>query len=294
MIGPVKKSSIGFGALCGTLAMVCCLYQPAFGYRRAVQSKDNVKNKLYPRKERFELSVPNLGIILNQSYVQTQLLNAGLVYHLSSEWGVGLDFSMALNQDRPERICVESFYNDPDNQLGDPCGDVGALEELGPRGVGAGNRNANYGPAYVPIREIGNIISLSAVWVPVYGKQLVLKSSTSYFDLYFEFGGALVSSTYYPKMSTLLNGKPSRGQANADGSLPEIGAEPDEAYAYGEEGRPGAESQSHVAINLGIGQKFHFARKFHVKLYLRNMTLLGTPNSFDNLFALFGGVGMRF
>jgi hypothetical protein len=33
---------------------------------------------------------------------------------------------------------------------------------------------------------------------------------------------------------------------------------------------------------------------FHVKIYVRNMTLLATDQGFENLFALYGGIGFRF
>lgn len=277
------------------LATLVLGFGEALAYDRAIEGSDNVKNKLYPRQKRFELSAPNGGMILNQSYVETLLLNAGFVYHLSEEWGFGLDVSLASNSDKAERYCIENFYNDPGKQLASPCGGREALDDLGDRD-GADGRLANYGPAYVPIREIQNIFTLNAVWVPVYGKQLVLLSSTSYFDLFFELGGALVTSQYYEKQEILRNGNASRGTFKSDGTQPEppIGAEPDEADSYDVDGRPEPISQSNIALNVGIGQKFHFGDKFHLKMYLRNLTLLGTPSTFENLFVLFGGFGMRF
>ena len=47
-------------------------------------------------------------------------------------------------------------------------------------------------------------------------------------------------------------------------------------------------------INLGLGQKFHFMKRFHIKAELRNYTLLATPTGFDNFFTLWGGIGVRF
>ena len=264
-------------------------------YKRAIEGKNNVKNKNYPKKKRFELSVPNVGMVLNQSYIETFVLNVGFVYYFSEEWGFGLDYTTASNSDKGERSCIENFYNDPSNQLADPCGDVSNLEELGDRSS-TPPRNANYGPAYVPIREISSIITLNVTWVPVYGKQLIFFNNTNFFDLYFEFGGSLVSSTYYSQQEILRNGNASRGTFNEDGTQPNppIGAEPNEFGSYGIEGRPDPIGESHVALNFGIGQKFHFLKRFHAKLYLRNMTLLGTENTFENLFALFGGFGARF
>lgn len=260
----------------------------AFGYDRAIEGADNVRNKLYPRKSKFEVNIPNAGLILNQSYVDSFVLGGGIIYHMSEEWGVGFDGVQVLNSDKAERSCIEQFYNDPLDELGSVCGDEDELLAL-PEGS-----KANFGPAYVPIREIQNIFTLNAIWTPVYGKQLIFMSATSYFDLFFEFGLGLALSDFYPKQDTLRNGNQSRGVFDADGNSDDnLGAGPDELYAVGEDGRPDPESQQHVLANLGIGQKFHFGNRFHIKLYLRNMTLLGTDAGFDNLFVLYGGFGLR-
>jgi hypothetical protein len=158
----------------------------------------------------------------------------------------------------------------------------------------------------VPIREIGNIIVANAVWNPVYGKQLIFLSATSYFDLFFEFGLGIATSTFYPKQAQLRNGKTSRGtfpeeeiitadpdvDPNTRDDVP--GASVDQTDSYGMDGRPDPESQTNELLNLGIGQKFHFAKKFHFRMDLRNLTLVGTPSGFENLFILFAGAGMRF
>ena len=73
-----------------------------------------------------------------------------------------------------------------------------------------------------------------------------------------------------------------------------IGATADEDFAYGVAGRPDPISGQHVALNLGIGQKFHFGGRFHIKVALRSTTLLGTEQGIESLFALYGGAGIRF
>lgn len=260
-------------------------------YRKAVEGKENVKDKLYPKKKKFELNIPNAGLVLNQSYVNTFLIGGGFTYFRTEEWGFGLDFTLASNSDKPERECIETFYNDPLDEIGEPCGGSDVI---------AGT-SGNYGPAYVPIREIQNIIAVNLAWNPVYGKQLIFLSATSYFDLFVDMGLGLVSSRYYPKEEILRNGSKSRGQFNEDGSNPgpagdpaHIGADVNEDYAYGSSGRPDPENQTNVAAIFSVGPKFHFADRFHIKLFLRNITLLGTPTGFENIFALYGGAGMRF
>lgn len=261
----------------------------AKAYRKSTEGKDVVKRKLYPKRKKIELSVPNAGMILNQSYINTMMVNVGINYFFSETWGIGFDYSMAMNEDKDERECIENFYNDPNERVTEACGGPGGLDE---DGTGA----ANFGPAYVPIREIQNIMTVNALWNPIYGKALMLLSNTIYFDLYFELGLGLVNSEYYPKQEILANGNKSRGQFNPDGSqpTPPLGAGGGEVDSYGEAGRPAVETQSNVLVNLAIGQKFHFKDRFHIKVFLRNHILVGTePNGFDTLLAMYVGAGMR-
>ena len=46
-------------------------------------------------------------------------------------------------------------------------------------------------------------------------------------------------------------------------------------------------------FNIGIGQKFHFSKRFHLKFYVRDQILLGTDQGFDNLLSIMGGLGFR-
>lgn len=280
------------------MVVLVCLLGLLFGseswaqqnYQKSTEGQEVVLNKIYSKRNKLELS-GGVGFILNQSYIETTLLGAGLSYYFSEEWGASFDFAMASNNDKPERGCIENFYNDPDEEVGAPCGGPDLL---------SGTKNANYGPAYVPIREISNILTANVVWNPVYGKQLVLLSTTSYFDLFVEGGLSLVGSKFYAKQTTLNNGNPSRGDfqidPNTGATLPnqKIGAAVTEEDSYGLAGRPLPEDQSNIAINLGVGQKFHFAKRFQLKMYLRNMTILGTEAGFENLFALYLGLGVRF
>lgn len=250
-------------------------------------------NKLYPKKETFELNLVNVGFILNQAYVETLLFGIGASYNFSEEWGFGADIMFGNNTDKPERECIENFYNDPFEEVAAPCGSADNLE---------GTQIANYGPAYVPIREINSLIIGNLLWNPIYGKQLVFLSSTSYFDLLIEVGLGLANSTFYPKQEVLKNNRKARGSfpdnipdaEKQQSSEDAIGAEKEDVGSYGIDGRPEPESQSNVLINLGVGQKLHFAKRFHIRLDLRNITLVGTPSGFENLFILFAGAGMRF
>ncbi len=265
----------------------------ADSYEKVTDSKDVVKNKIYPKKGRLEIAGPSLGLIMNQSYVNTMLLHGGIQYFPNETWGIGAEIALGMNSDKSERNCIETFYMDPRGNIAPECGSQGNPDEdLAP------DLGGKYGPAFVPIREIKFIAAANYIWTPVYGKQLFMLSATSYFDLFFIVGGGIVSSDFYAKRDTLNNGNRPRGDAISEGGVrtlpPGIGADPSDADSYGEAGRPAPESQTNLLLNLGIGQKYHFLKRFYFKAELRNFTLLGTPSGFDNLFAIWGGFGVRF
>ena len=292
----------------GYLALGCFVVtlfsQVSFGaanYRKATEGREVVKSKIYPKNKKIELNLPNLGVIMNQSYVNTFMLSGGLNYFFSETWGVGLDIALGINSDKDERTCIENFYYDPEEEVGSACGDSSQLT-----GADAnGNTFPRMGPAYVPIREINNMIIANLTWTPVYGKQLVFLSNTSYFDLFVEMGLGIANSTFYQKRDILANGNTPRDvftpedegtpeqQAQAKEKNNGIGATVAQTGSYGIDGRPSAEDETNVMFSFGVGQKFHFGGRFHVKVYLRNMTLVGTAQGFDNLLAVMAGAGMR-
>ena len=274
------------GLLCG--AIWSAPARAVSGYRKATEDDEVVKNKLFPKKEKVELEGPSIGGILNQSYVNTFLVGAGVNYYFSEMWGFGVEGAIALNQDKDARDCIENFYNDFKFNIDDECGSSDNL-----------SAPANFGPAYVPIRETKYILGANAIWSPIYGKQLLFLSATSYFDLFFIFGGGLVISDYYAQQTDLKNGKTSRNKyydpdQPPAGNNSKPGAEVNEKYAYGIDGRPAPTTESSPMINFGIGQKYHFMKRFHIKAELRNYTLIATQTGFDNFFTLSGGLGVRF
>jgi len=271
----------------------------AADYKKATEGKEVVMGKLYPKNERFELSLPDVGVIMNQSYINTLLLGGSLTYFMSENLGFSVSGAIGQNSDKAERTCIESFYFDPSNEVGVACGEPGLLE-----GADANNDGfPRYGPAYVPVRELQQVVIANIVWAPVYGKQLFLKSSTSYFDLFVELGLGFATSKFYAKRELLANGNVPRGtyidpatndKVIADTNNAKIGAEVGQSDSYGIAGRPVPEDQGNVLLNLGVGQKFHFGKLFFVKVYIRNMTLLGTDQGFENLLTLHGAAGIRF
>ena len=261
-------------------------------YQKATEGNDVVRDKLYPKNGRVELNGPDFGLILNQSYVDTYLVHGGINYYFSETWGAGGEFALGMNQDKGERKCIETFYIDPNNTIVPECGAQGDPDSDLSSGGG------KYGPAYVPIRELKYMFIANAVWSPIYGKQLFMLRNTNYFDLFFTFGGGLAMSDFYARRDTLNNGNAPSGDVIDNGgtkTIPDnIGASAAQSDSYGDSGRPIAESQTNLLVNVGVGQRFHFAKRFNVKVELRNFTLLGTQSGFENMFALWGGFGMRF
>ena len=284
--------------LSGAFLLIILLTSSVFAetsgnYRKSTDGDEVVRNKLYPKDKKLEVNFPNFGYIMNQSYISTFVTGGGVSYFWSEAWGINFDFLYALNVNKDERTCLESFINNFTYSVtGAECTSQNPDAQTpvdGKTKNAKGKRNANYGPAYVPIRQLNYVITANATWNPIYGKQLSFLSFTNYFDLFVNFGGGLAFSQYYPLATTLANGKPSRGSQS-----PDSGAETSETSSYGDAGRPAPDNQTNVVLNLSLGQKFHFANRFSLKAEIKNFTLLGTPQGFDNFFALVGGIGVRF
>ena len=265
------------------------------GYHKATEGQAVVLRKLFPQKNRIEVN-SNFGAIMNQSFIDTLILHSGISYHYSEEWGLALEGIMAMNQDRAERTCIESFYNDfRDPKTATPQLNPKCRE--GPLGGKANipDTDVNIGPAYMPITEIGNLFSLSAVWSPVYGKQIFsFLPRTSHMDIFLSIGGGIAMSTSYPLVRELKNGKIARREGdNSNKTAAEIGASETETNAWGVKGRPELEQQTNPFISLGVGQKYHFLKHLFIKVELRNFTLLATSQTYHNFFTMWGGLGLR-
>ena len=254
-------------------------------YQRAGDGTEVVLRKTFPKKSRVEVEGSG-GLVLNQSYVSTMLFGGGLNYFWSEEWGVGVEAMMASNSDKSERKCLENFYNDPENKVGAECGDGSDL-----------TGRANFGPAYVPIRQTNILLGANAIWNPVYGKQIILFRAVTHFDLYILAGGGLAMSTFWKEQTKLKNtDRSNRGTFNADTTVTagNPGASASETSLYGTEGRPDPEASTALQGTFAVGQKYHFTKNLHARIELRNYLLLGTASGFDNFFALTGGLGFRF
>lgn len=279
-----------------TGALWMALPPESLAYERVTDNNEVVLNKLFPKKEKVELD-GKVGFVLNSSYISTILATGGVTYFLSEEWGVTGEATIALNSDKVERTAIEKFYNDPNDAIEEEHGEYDSI-------TSSGDPDANWGPAYVPIRELKYIFTLNAAWNPIYGKQIILLSATNYFDFFINFGGGFAMSSFYPKKPSYNLGKgdiPYRGifctkkqreknECTINGSNPGT----DNPDLVGTAGRPEAEAKTNVLAHAVIGQRFHFLRRFLLTGTLENFTLLGTESGFDNFLVIMGGVGVRF
>lgn len=276
------------------------------GYHKATEGQAVVVRKLFPQKNRIEVNA-NFGAIMNQSFIDTMILHGGISYHFSEEWGLALEGVMAMNQDRAERTCIESFYNDfrdkniiEKNQLRSKCYE-GDLGDKG-KNISTYEGQINIGPAYMPITEVGNLFSLSAVWSPVYGKQIFsFLPRTSHMDIFLSIGGGIAMSTSYPLITKLKNGNKGRMREGENGGgdpaqkMAQHGATntKEDENSWGVKGRPEPEQQTNPFISLGVGQKYHFLKHLFIKVELRNFTLLATSQTYHNFFTMWAGLGLR-
>lgn len=279
------------------------------GYKKATDEGDDVvKNKLFTKKGKLEIS-SNFGMILNQSYISSLVSHSSFSYFVNETWGFSLEGLYSLNSDKSERYCIEHFYNNYENNVGVSCpseGDQVDLPLYVPGEVDAEGhpiikKGASFGPAYVAIRELQYIVTGSAIWNPIYGKQLLLLKNTMYFDIFVTMGLGVAVSTFYPEQTILKNGNLSRGDAPStipdDCRRPLPGVCPtEENYEnyIGVKGRPEPENQLNGSVTLGIGQKVHFWQDFNIKFEIRNYSLLGTHNKFETFFMTWLGLGYRF
>jgi len=280
-------------------------------YKKSIYYEEVVKNKIYPLKNKIEFTILSGGFIINQSFHKSNVINGGITYFFNKFWGIGLEGSYVINEDKPERTCIENFYNVTEKH----SAGLGGASCWG----GGGERQnlsenfANYGPAYLGIREITAIIGLNFSWNPLYGKQLVMLSKTNHFDVFVSMTGGVVLSDYYKRSDTLKNGNLSRAtksnnielnhKKDSDGKLtnePEsikrdgkVGAHEEDVQLYGIAGRPEVEHQITPFAKFGIGQKYHFAGIYNFKIELQNYLLIGTDSGVENIILFLGGFGIR-
>ena len=285
----------------GLLCVAAAWPTTGWAYQKATEGSEVVMDKLFPKKGKVELD-GTFGLVLNSSYTQTFLANAGLDYFWSEEWGFNITGNFAISKDKDERKCIETFYNDPNFDIDPECGSDS------PKDLTPADPDADWGPAYVPIRELKYMITGNVLWNPIYGKQIVLLSATNYFDFFLGAGGGLAFSTYYPKQATFADGHPSRGtfcvkaqqaadaKEHCDLSQLQGGQNPGtlDDSKIGPSGRPLPRSESTPLIHLMLGQRFHFMKRFLVTATLENYTLVGTESGFDDFLTLTGGFGVRF
>lgn len=280
------------------------------GYRKATEGQVVVVNKLFPKTRNLEVSA-GLGGVINQSYIDTFLLHGSLGYNFSEIWGITLDGLFAVtNQDKKERACLESFYNvvsSKKESVSAPCAsESNKPQEDTARTSGGGKPLVNIGPAYVPITEINHVLTLNAVWTPIYGKQIFsFLPRTSHVDIFLVMGGGIANTQSYKEKTRLKGDTCARAKCDSelgegridtdDTEIPEgIGVSYAESNLYGENGRPVPIDETKPLITIGVGQKYYFAHRMFIRAEFRNYTLVGTDDGYYSFFALWGGLGVKF
>lgn len=285
--------------------------QPAKAdYRKSVEGNEVVKGKFYPKKGRFQMNGSG-GFVLNQSFVNTFLFGGSLTYHFDEWHGIHFEGLMGKSFDKQDRTCVENFYLDPEyaGYHGEslPCYQGPAAsapknakdKEPNTRPWNEDKFNDNpktyenrrpfqKNAAYMPIREIGALLSANYQWTPVYGKSLFFLSQVVYLDFYLNAGLGVTLSNFYKLQETFTdaNGKTV--------NMKDVGVVEDEQY--GMAGRPTPIAQTSPTANFAIGSRFFMARKILLDVQLKNYSIIGSDGrggtDFSTPFALTGGLGL--
>jgi hypothetical protein len=258
-------------------------------YQKATEIDEIVLEKLYPKEGRLEVNA-DLGIILNQAFVDTTLFRASASYYLSESWGLSFSVIKARNRDKEERLCVESFYNDPEKELSNVCASQDSTDEIETA------EKANMGPAYMPIREIQDIFILESIFSPNYGKQIFFLGLVSHFDFQLKIGAGIARSIYYEQRTSVKDDpvRLARGGFSEEQGAINPGVSPEETDKYGTPGRPEPLYQTNAVIAPALVQKFYIADRLSWNAELGSLFILGTPGGFEYLLTISTGVGFRF
>ncbi len=230
-----------------------------------------VMRRLFPKTRSLEVAAA-AGYLLNPAFVDTTLLELSARYAFTETWGVGLTFATARTRDRSERQCVETFYNDPKHEVQAEC-----MNDDDGQGLD-GAQEANVGPAYAPIRELRQLVTLHGDYSLAYGKMIFLHGATGHFDLRLRFGGGLTTSDYY--------------EQQPDQRAP--GVTQDDAEHYGNAGRPEAERQTTPHVYVAVAEDLLFLKRFSFGGELAYYVLLGTPHGIEQFVVVKVGGGVRF
>lgn len=259
---------------------------------RAADGSEVVLKRLFPKTKSVELEA-GFGFLLNPTFVDTGLATAGLRYHWSEAWGLGLRFGMGISTDRSERRCVESFYNDPYIEGSAVCSAEDGGQSL------KESERINIGPAYVPIRVLEGLVMAYGDYTLAYGKQIILHGIVSHFDLRVRFGAGAILSSYYAERTSVRGdaSRPARGDPIGGEGVVKAGVTENETdedgLLYGDEGRPQALKQTSPAAFLAVAEELHFARRFFVAGELSAYVMSSEGRGIEALFLAHVGLGMR-
>lgn len=268
-----------------TSALLGFLLLSSAAFGRAADGDEVVLKRLYPKAQSIEIEA-GAGFVLNPTFVDTQLGLATVRYHWSESWGLGLRVGIARTSDRAERLCVESFYNDPDHKAGATC----ASQDGGAGGKQAG---VNVGPGYMPIRELRGLVGVTADYSLAYGKQILLYGATNHFDLRVRIGAGVLSSYDYDERTTIKgqDARPSRGDPAQSGVA--VDQTDANGLLWGPDARPTPRAVYSPAAFFGLVEEFHFAQRFFISGELSAYLSSGVGGGADLFFMVEVNAGVR-
>lgn len=115
-----------------------------------------IRPKYFVKKTRLELGA-DLSAVMNQTFTYTYLLSAGLAFHFTDSFALGLTGSYGVNADKADRVTLREDF-----------------------GIN------------IEIFEAVYLSDASLLWTPVYGKYQLSSGRLVYFDTYVAVGGGMM------------------------------------------------------------------------------------------------------
>ena len=115
-----------------------------------------IRPKYFVKKNRAELGA-DLSAVMNQTFTYTYLLSAGLAYHFTDSFALGLTGSYGVSANKADRAILKDDF-----------------------GIN------------IDIFDVVYLTDASLLWTPVYGKYQLSSGRLVYFDTYITVGGGMM------------------------------------------------------------------------------------------------------
>ena len=115
-----------------------------------------IRPKYFVKKNRAELGA-DLSAVMNQTFTYTYLLSAGLAYHFTDSFALGLTGSYGVSANKADRTLLSKEFK-----------------------------------INIDIFDVVYLTDASLLWTPVYGKYQLSSGRLVYFDTYITVGGGMM------------------------------------------------------------------------------------------------------